>query len=74
MSKTMNDNSIIFDLADPDQARSYIRQVRIGKDVPNYVTTTEGRLIHFSNMSNDDAIFVAHEFWDMQCKAEGRKP
>lgn len=65
----MNDNGVTFDLSDPSQARAYIAQFKMGDKIPSYITTNQNRLIHFRNMSDDDAIFVAHELWDMELKS-----
>lgn len=57
-----------YDIDDPAQARAYVDEWAprlLGKEA-TYVTTSANRLIHFRTMSDDDARWVAREFWAME--------
>jgi hypothetical protein len=73
MTPTVANDGI--DLADPVQARRYIADFKhiIGKEA-SYVTTNQGRLIHFRTMSDEDAVWVAHELQGWVNKARAGKP
>ena len=60
-ARTTQDNG---DLDDPVQARIYVEQfaqIHLG-ETATYVRTSGDRLIHFKTMSDDDAVWVAHQF------------
>jgi hypothetical protein len=51
-----------------EQARKYVSEWAprlLGKEA-TYVTTSNNRLIHFSTMSDDDAIWVATQLRSME--------
>ena len=60
-TQTTQDNG---DLNDPVQARKYVEQfapIHLGKTA-TYVQTSGDRLIHFKTMTDEDAVWVAHQF------------
>lgn len=58
-------------LDDPITARKYISNFKyiLGREA-TYVTTNEGRLIHFRNMNDEDACFVAHQLRHIESEAK----
>jgi hypothetical protein len=60
----MSDETITYDIDDPDQARMYVRTFAprlLGKKA-TYVKTNK-RVIDFANMSDEDACMIARQFW-----------
>lgn len=65
-----------LDLSNPADAREYIRTLDWGTKIPSpitFVTTSEGREIQLAKMTDQDAVFVAQEFYDMHLEAEHRQ-
>ncbi len=62
-----------LDLSNPEQARKYVADFKyiLGKEA-SYAVTSSDRIIHFANMSDDDAVFVANELRAMEIEAKTR--
>jgi hypothetical protein len=61
----------VFDLTSQESIRAYIKEWAprlLGKEV-TYVRTSGDRLIHFRNMSDEDAEFIANELRAMEMEA-----
>lgn len=60
--------TITYDIDNPEEARRYVADFAprlLGKEA-TYVRTNTARLIHFRTMSDDDACWVARQFWAME--------
>ncbi len=60
-----------LDLSDHKSARAYIKAwaPRLLGKTATYVQTSGDRLIHFNTMSDEDAIWVAKQFREMELEA-----
>ncbi len=60
-----------LDLSDQKSARAYIKAwaPRLLGKTATYVQTSGDRLIHFNTMSDEDAIWVAKQFREMELEA-----
>lgn len=59
-----------LDLSKPDEARIYISVITIRESKPEYVDLTSGRRVWLNNMSDTDAVMIAHLFHEMIIEKE----
>jgi hypothetical protein len=58
----------MMDISKPNEARRYVAQWGprlLGKDT-TFVETSSGRSIYFDNMTDEDAVWVARQLYEME--------
>lgn len=58
-----------LDLRIPADCRAYCAEFKVNGEKATFVTLSSGRQIDFTNMTDDEAVFIANDLYQMEIRA-----